>query len=143
MSRQFATFTLDGARYGVDVLRVQEALRAQARTPVPLAPAGIAGLVNLRGQVVMTIDLRTRLGIPARSGEAEPMMIVVQVDGEPISLLVDEIGDVIEPPREAFEAPPETVPASVRALVSRVCKLDRQLMLLLDTERAAQVLDPV
>ncbi len=62
MSRQFATFTLDGARYGVDVLRVQEALRAHTRTPVPLAPPGIAGLVNLRGQVVMTIDLRIRLG---------------------------------------------------------------------------------
>ena len=66
---QYVTFTLDGRLYGIDVVRVQEALRSHSRTRVPLAPPTIAGLVNLRGQVVLTIDLRTRLG-PARPRRA-------------------------------------------------------------------------
>jgi purine-binding chemotaxis protein CheW len=136
MSRQFATFTLDGARYGVDVLRVQEALRAQTRTPVPLAPAGIAGLVNLRGQVVMTIDLRSRLGLAPLPPGAEPMMVVVQVDGEPISLLVDEIGDVIDVQEGQFETPPDTLPTALREVILGAYKLDRGLLLALDVDRA-------
>ena len=136
MIRQFATFTLAGATYGVDVLRVQEALRYQARTPVPLAPAGIAGLVNLRGQVVMTIDLRPRLGLAPLAADAEPMMFVVQVDGEPISLLVDEIGDVMDVEESQFETPPDTLPASLREVILGAYKLEGSLLLALDVDRA-------
>jgi len=136
MSRQFATFSVAGARYGIDVLRVQEALRAQARTTVPLAPPGITGLVNLRGQVVMLLDLRTRLGLGPLAADAEPMMIVVEVDGEPISLLVDEIGDVIDVDDTQFETPPDTLPAALRDIILGAYKLDNGLLLALDVNRA-------
>lgn len=136
MSRQLATFVLDGARYGVDVLRVQEALRPQVRTPVPLAPAGVAGLVNLRGQVVLTIDLRTRLGLAPLTEDAEPMMVVVQVGGEAVSLLVDEIGDVIDVEDAQFETPPDTLDPALREVILGAYKLDHGLLLALDVERA-------
>ena len=136
MSRQFATFSVAGARYGIEVLRVQEALRAQARTTVPLAPPGITGLVNLRGQVVMLLDLRTRLGLGPLAADAEPMMIVVEVDGEPISLLVDEIGDVIDVDDSQFETPPDTLPAALRDVILGAYKLDNGLLLALDVNRA-------
>lgn len=132
MSRQLATFVLDGAHYGVDVLHVQEALRHQDRTPVPVAPPGIAGLVNLRGQVVLTVDLRVRLGLEPLAEDAEPMMVVVQVDGEPVSLLVDEIGDVIDVDDSQFEMPPDTLDATLREVVLGAYKLDRGLLLALD-----------
>jgi len=136
MSRQFATFTVAGARYGIDVLKVQEALRPQARTTVPLAPPGITGLVNLRGQVVMTIDLRTRLGLEPLAVDAEPMMVVVEVAGEAISLLVDEIGDVIDVEDEQFETPPDSLPASLREVILGAYKLGDGLLLALDVDRA-------
>ncbi|WP_149203339.1 chemotaxis protein CheW [Actinotalea subterranea] len=136
MSRQLATFVLDGARYGVDVVRVQEALRSHTRTPVPLAPAGISGLVNLRGEVVLSIDLRVRMGLPPLAAGAEPMMVVVQVDGEPISLLVDEVGDVIDVEETQFEAPPDTLAAELREVILGAYKLDGGLLLALDVERA-------
>lgn len=136
MTRQFATFSLDGALYGVDVLRVQEALRYQARTPVPLAPAGAAGLVNLRGQVVLAIDLRVRLGLRPLDPAAEPMMVVVQVDGEPLSLLVDEIGDVVDVSESQYEAPPETLDSALRSVIVGAYKLDDGLLLALDVDRA-------
>lgn len=136
MSRQFATFVVAGARYGIDVLRVQEALRSQALTTVPLAPRGITGLVNLRGQVVMLLDLRTRLGLGPLADDATPMMMVVEVDGEPISLLVDEIGDVIDVEDSQFETPPDTLPVALRDIILGAYKLDRGLLLALDVDRA-------
>jgi len=134
---QYVTFTLDGSLYGIDVVRVQEALRSHARTRVPLAPPTVAGLVNLRGQVVLTIDLRTRLGLSGRADLAEPMMVVVQVDGEPVSLLVDEIGDVVEVGPGSFETPPDTLDAALRPLILGAHKLEAGLLLVLDVDQAA------
>jgi len=133
---QYVTFTLGDHLYGVDVARVQEVLRAQARARVPLAPEVVSGLVNLRGQVVLTIDLRTRLGLAARPGDTEPMMVVAQVDGEPVSMLVDEIGDVLDLGAGTFEAPPETLPAALRGLVVGAHKLTDRLLLVLDVDEA-------
>ena len=133
---QYVTFTLGGALYGVDVTRVQEALRAHTRTRVPLAPIDVAGLVNLRGQVVLTIDLRPRLGLPPLAADAEQMMVVVQVDGEPVSLLVDEIGDVLEVGPERFEVPPDTLDVGLRRLITGAYKLESTLLLILDVDQA-------
>jgi purine-binding chemotaxis protein CheW len=134
--QQLATFVLDGARYGIDVLRVQEALRPQERTPVPLAPAGTAGLVNLRGQVVLTFDLRIRLGLPPLADGAEPMMLVVRMGDEPVSLLVDEIGDVVNVDDDQFAAPPETLEQNLRDVLIGAYTLPDGLLLALDVERA-------
>ena len=132
---QYVTFTLGGALYGVEVKRVQEALRAHTRTRVPLAPVDVAGLVNLRGQVVLTVDLRPRLGRAPLAADAEPMMVVVQVDGEPLSLLVDEIGDVVEVGPDLFESPPETLALSMRSLIQGSYKLESALLLILDVDQ--------
>ncbi|MGV8967672.1 MAG: chemotaxis protein CheW [Cellulomonas sp.] len=136
MAKQLATFIVDGTRYGIDVLRVQEVLRAHVRTAVPLAPTGVTGLVNLRGQVVMTIDLRCRLGLPPLAVDAEPMMVVVEVNGEAISLLVDEIGDVFDVDESQFETPPDTLPAVLREVILGAYKLDQGLLLALDVDSA-------
>jgi purine-binding chemotaxis protein CheW len=133
---QYVTFSLGGSLYGVDVTRVQEALRSHVRTRVPLSPPAVAGLVNLRGQVVLTVDLRPRLGLEPLGEDAEPMMVVVQVAGEPVSLLVDEIGDVMEVGPETFEAPPETLDAGLRPLILGAHKLDGRLLLVLDVDQA-------
>lgn len=136
MATQYVTFTLDGAHYGIDVAKVQEVLRAQRRTPVPLADPDIAGLVNLRSQVVMTVDLRTRLGLQPLPRGQEPIMVVVQVAGETVSLLVDEIGDVVEVDTDRFERPPDTLVGTTRELIIGAYKLEHGLLLALDVERA-------
>src|ERR1700693_6294786 len=95
-SGQFSTFFVADLFFGVDVLNVQEVLRFQQMTPVPQAPQVIEGLINLRGQIVTAIDMRRRLGLPPRPGDQTPMNIVVRSDDSAISLLVDEIGDVVD-----------------------------------------------
>ncbi len=131
-----ATFTVHGGRYGVDVRLVQEALRPPARTPVPLAPAGVAGLVNLRSEVVLTLDLRVPLGLEPLPPGADPMMLVVRVDDEPVGLLVDEVGDVVEVEDAQLSAPPDTLSPALREVIRGVHTLPDGLLVALDLARA-------
>ncbi len=139
--RQYCTFFLDGHYFGIDVLQVQEVIRHQPMTRVPLAPAVIRGLINLRGQIVTAIDLRRRFEMPDRAAGELPVNVVVQTDDGAVSLLVDEIGDVLEAPEEAFERPPETLQGTARELIRGAYKLDGRLLLILDTARAVDAAD--
>ena len=138
--RQVCTFRLDGHTFGIDVLRVQEIIRHQETTRVPLAPDAVRGLINLRGQIVTAIDLRRRLNLPERSGGTQPVNVVVQTDDGAVSLLVDEIGDVATVTDVAFEPPPNTLRGPAREMIRGAYKLDGRLLLLLDSEK---VLSPV
>ena len=121
---QYATFFLGEIYFGVDVLKVQEVLRHLDITRVPLAPSVIEGLINLRGQIVTAIDMRRLLKLAPRESDVQPMNIVIQsVDGA-VSLLVDEIGDVIEASELCCEPPPGNMPASLRGFVDRVYTLE-------------------
>jgi purine-binding chemotaxis protein CheW len=133
---QFCTFSVDDLLFGVDVTRVQEVIRFQEMTRVPLAPRAVRGLINLRGQIVMAVDLRERLGLPTRKSDDLPMNVVIRGLEGSVSLLVDSIGDVIEVSGVAFEVPPSTMLAKHRQVVDAVCKLPKQLLLVLDPERA-------
>jgi len=138
-SAQYATFFLDGLYFGIEVLRVQEVIRHQEMTPVPLAPPVVRGLINLRGQIVTALDLRTRLGLTPRSDDVLLMNVVVRTADGAVSLLVDEIDDVVEVRAEQFEQPPETVRTKVDGLVTGVYKLPARLLLILDVERTVDI----
>jgi purine-binding chemotaxis protein CheW len=137
--RQFCTFYLEGLLFGVDLRNVQEVIRSHKMTRVPLAPAAVSGLLNLRGQIVTALDLRRRLGMKSGSGEAQPMNVVVRSGDGAVSLLVDEIGDVVEVEEDSFEPPPETLRGTVRSMILGVHKLSERLMHVLDVEKACQI----
>ena len=138
-SQQFCTFLLDGRLFGVPVPQVQEVIRFQPMTAVPLAPPAVEGLINLRGQIVLAIDLRRRLGLPDRADGALPVNIVIRTADGAVSLLVDEIGEVIEVSDSTFEAPPETLRGTIRSIILGVHKLEGNLLHTLDTGNACQV----
>jgi purine-binding chemotaxis protein CheW len=131
-SKQFCTFKLGDYFFGIDILQVQEIIRRLTFTRIPLAPPLIQGLVNLRGQIVTAIDLRQRLGLPDRAEGASPIHVVVHLEDGSASLLVDEIGDMMELEDQAFEGVPDTVQGQARDLISGVYKLDQRLLLVLD-----------
>lgn len=137
--RQLCTFFLQDLYFGVEVEKVQEVIRYQEMTRIPLAPEVIAGLINLRGQIVTAIDLRRQLELTARPAGQLPMNVVVRRDDGPISLLVDEIGDVVEVEEESFEDPPDTLEPRRRDFIRGVYKLKDKLLLLLETEKAVSV----
>jgi purine-binding chemotaxis protein CheW len=138
-SKQYSTFFLNGLFLGVEVLKVQEVIRYQEMTRVPLAPNMIQGLINLRGQIVTAIDLRRRFELPPRPEGQLPMNVVVRSDDGAVSLLVDEIGDVVEIQDEAYERPPETLKGLGRELITGVYKFKERLLLILDTERTVSL----
>jgi len=140
-SQQFCTFFLDGHFFGTPVPQVQEVIQYQAMTHVPLAPEVVSGLINLRGQIVSAIDLRKRLGLKDRPDGQLPMNVVVHTSEGAVSLLVDEIGDVIEVEEEMLENPPETLQGFAREVVRGVYKLSGRLLLALDIERVVDLVD--
>src|SRR5687767_9977371 len=106
---QWATFQLGGEMFALPVENVQEVLLTQALTPIPLAPKHIVGLLNLRGQVMPVVDLRTRIGLVSREVSESDKLLVVRSEGAMISVIVDEIGDVLELKREDWRPIPQTV----------------------------------
>jgi purine-binding chemotaxis protein CheW len=138
-SGQFSTFFVADLFFGVDVLHVQEVLRFQQMTPVPQAPGVIEGLINLRGQIVTAIDMRRRLRLPARAADKSPMNMVVRTADGAVSLLVDEIGDVLDMDAATYERTPENLDPAARELIRGVYKLKDRLLLVLDAERTVDL----
>lgn len=136
---QLSTFHVGKYLFGVDVSLVQEVVRLQGMTPVPLAPLEIAGLINLRGEVLTAIDLRTRLGMERNDSKREPVNVVIRVDDEPVSLLVDEIGGVLEVSQVPFEQTPSTVDERVREMLLGAYTLPDRLLLALDAQQVLAV----
>src|SRR6185369_7742942 len=107
--RQVCTFYLDGNYFGLDVLKVQEIIRYQEMTRVPLASPVVRGLINLRGQIVTALDLRRRLELPPAPAGRLPTNVIVQGKDGLLSLLVDDVGEVLSVDEGSFESPPSTV----------------------------------
>ncbi len=138
-ARQFCTFSLDGLLFGVDVATVQEVIRYQEMTEVPLAHRVVRGLINLRGQLVTALDLRRRLGLTERCENERPMNVVVRTEDGAVAFLVDAIGDVVTVEPDRWEPAPTTLAVSTRALIPGAYKLDDRLLLLLDVDTALDV----
>ncbi len=137
--RQFCTFYVDRLLLGIAIERVDEVLRHHMITPVPLAHPHIAGLLNLRGQIVTAIDARRRLGLAERSPAAAPTIVVIRSTGESVSLLVDQLGDVVDVTQDQFVDVPVSVGAAIRSLASGAYKLDGNLLLVLDPDQTLAV----
>ncbi|MGG5812341.1 chemotaxis protein CheW [Falsiroseomonas sp. CW058] len=135
----FLTLAVAGQLCGVPVLVVRDVLGPQSITRIPLAPSEIAGAMNLRGRIVTAVDLRRRLGLPARARDAQPMSIVVELGGELYSMLADTVGEVV-PLRAADCAPnPPTLDPLWREISRGVHRRDGQLLVMLDVDRVLAI----
>jgi purine-binding chemotaxis protein CheW len=137
--KQYCSFYVGGMFFGVDVCVVQEMIRYQEMTRVPLAAPEVSGLINLRGQIVSAIDLRRRLGLPDRADGSLPMNVVARTPDGVVSLLVDEIADVLNVEDELFEPTPQTLSGITRELIDGVYKLKGKLLLIMDPVKASNI----
>jgi purine-binding chemotaxis protein CheW len=120
--------------FGIDARVVQEVLRRQELTAVPLAPPHVAGLLNIRGQIVTALRLNERMGLDSAS--SDPLHVVVRAHTEPVSLLVDAIGGVVDVTADEFEQVPATTPAALKRMLAGSYKLPDRLVLVPDIEMA-------
>ncbi len=142
-AQKYCTFYLDKYYFGIEVEQVQEIIRFQEITPVALAPNVVKGLINLRGQIVTAVDLRSLLELPDRDDESVPMNIVVRTPLGAFSLLADRIGDVLELSDGSFESPPDNLTGMAKELIQRAYKLDEGLLLTMAIKKlvSAEVLN--
>jgi purine-binding chemotaxis protein CheW len=145
--QQICTFFLKGVYFGINVLHVQEVIRPQAITRIPLAPPDICGLINLRGQIITVIDLQRRLEMSEPQtqlniklvDEPQGFNIIVSFEDEVVSLLVDNVGDVLEFPENTFQSPPTTLKGKIRWMLAGAYPLPDGFLLVLDAEKILNV----
>lgn len=126
---------IDKQLFGIPVLQVQDVLGPQKITRVPLAPKEVAGSLNLRGRIVTSIDVRTRLGLPASAADSKNMSVVVDCGGEFYSLLVDQVGEVMNLPASDYEKTPATLDERWREVSDGVYRLKDSLLIVVDVKR--------
>ena len=140
-TRQFSTFLVADRLYGIDVMSVQEITKMMNATKVPLAPTFVHGLINLRGQIATAVGLRELFELKDNNRSAEPMNVVCKGEGMLLSLLVDQIGDVIEVDDASFEATPETITPGVGRFMQGVYKIPGSLLSIIEVKKIVDVLN--
>ena len=133
-TQQYSSCFVDDLMVGIKVEAVQEVTSGSELTGVPLASPLVSGLLNLRGHIVTAIDLRRCLQIGDRPADERPIHLILRTDDGCVSLLVDQVGDVLEVDEEDFEVPPKTLRGRLRTLITGAYKLDGRLLLVLDTD---------
>ncbi len=131
---EYVTFRLADQWLGIPVDTVQEVLMAQRIARVPMAPTAIAGFLNLRGQIVTAVDVRTTLALPPRDPSHAVMNVVVRHDGELFAFMVDDVGDVVAVNDDALDVTPPTLDARWRAACQGIVRRDDDLLLILDVQ---------
>jgi purine-binding chemotaxis protein CheW len=134
---QFCTFFINDIYFGIDVMQVQEVVRFQEITPIPLAPLDIAGLINLRGQIITVIDLKCRLDMSKELmvDEQGSFNIILCTGLELVSLLVNEMGDVVEIIDSEIEDTPATLNGNIRHMLYGTYQFDDGFLLILNAEK--------
>lgn len=136
-SKQFSTFYICDTLYGLEVSAVQEVTKALPMTQVPLAPPYVQGLINLRGQIATAIGMRDLFGLGHQGEPEEKMNVVCKGEGLLVSLVVDQIGDVLEVEESLFEPTPETLLNTVSQFMEGVYKTPGELLSILDIKKIA------
>ncbi len=137
----YVTMIVGGQLFGVPVLEVHDVFVPSKLAHVPMAPPEVAGVLNLRGRIVTAIDLRLRLGFEPRDAGVQAMAVVIEYQGEPYSLLVDAVGEVLSLEETAFERNPSNLDAKLRDVSEGIFRLDQKLMVVIQLDKVIQLLN--
>jgi len=133
--QEYVTVTIGGQMFGIPVLQVHDVLGKIQLTQIPLAPPEVAGALNLRGRIVTCIDVRKRLGLESVNEAEDQMSVVVEHHGEPYSLLIDSVGEVLSLKSENMEANPATLDSRWREVSSGIYRTENKLLVILQIDR--------
>jgi len=134
---QLVGFIIGKEYFGVDILMVQEIIRAAPITAVPNSPEFVEGVINLRGSIIPVIELRKRLNLFMQDSKPEDSWILIlNIEGRVTGFIVDSVTEVLKIDETTIEPPPDIVVAGLESQYIRgVCKIDEKLLILLDFDR--------
>lgn len=115
---QYLTFLLSGEMFAIPILNIKEIIEYGSLTTVPMMPAFICGVINLRGSVVPVVDLSIRFARKAASITKRTCIVIIEIEAEDekqdVGVLVDSVSEVLEIPRNEIEQAP-SFGAKIRA----------------------------
>lgn len=132
LAGKYLTFFLSGEEYGLEILKVQEIIGVMAITPVPRTPDFIRGVINLRGRVIVIVDLRLKFGMDTVEDTEETCIIVVQVGGVQMGIVVDKVSEVLDIANQEIEDPPSFGADVDSDFILGIGKSEGRVKLLLD-----------
>ena len=132
---KFLTFHVGNEDYGIDIRFVTEIIGIQKITEIPDMPAFIKGVINLRGQVIPVMDVRTRFNLESRDYDDRTCIMVVNVNQTSIGLVVDTVSEVIDIPESQIEPPPRTGKGTESRYIKGMGKVEEEVKILLDVNK--------
>jgi purine-binding chemotaxis protein CheW len=132
---QLVTFKLDGQKYAVDILKVQEINNMKEITSIPNAPVYLEGAINLRGKVIPVLNLRKKFGFEESANAELRKIVIMDVRGIIMGLVVDAVSDVLRITHDVVEPPPPVSSNVSSEFISGIAKLSEGLVILLDMDR--------
>jgi purine-binding chemotaxis protein CheW len=132
---QVVSFKLGSEEYGVDIAQVQEINRMVAITHVPRAPQFMEGVINLRGQLIPIIDLRTRFGMPRAEHTKNTRIVVTEIGSKRVGMVVDSVSEVLRLDVGQIEDAPEMISGIDTEYIRGVGKIEDRLIIMLDLAR--------
>lgn len=152
--KQYVTFFSDEQMYGIDIRLVSDVYPQVDIMPVPLTAAHIRGLVNIRGQVVIVMDIAVILGKKERPITSKSHVIVLKTisdlrrigvsdtdfnisnfEDKPVGFLADQVGDVVSVFKEDIEKPTQHIKKTDFQFIGGIIKLDNQLLITIEPDR--------
>jgi len=139
--RRIVTFSVGKGQYGIDVYQVKEVVSCKECTTIPKVPSFIEGLMNLRGQVILVINLREFLEISSEKPKNNSMKTVMVIDapGRNLGFLVDEVFGVTRISEEEIEASP--IPS--QNMITGVFKRDENVVMVIDAYKLIEMLERI
>lgn len=131
MTERFLCFNLNSEEYGIPLLSVREVIGLPEFTPVPYTPNYFSGLMNLRGQVLSCIDLRTKLGMKPIKSEEEAV-VICDINGTQLGITVDMVNSVLVADKQEISPKPEIESGKSSEYITGVFRKEKRLVLLLD-----------
>lgn len=133
-SNQYCGFKIAGEEYAIPVMDVQEVIKPQLVTPIPLAQEEVRGLINLRGQIVTCLSLRKLFGQDDEL-DKEHMNIIVRGEDTLFSFVVDEVTNIIDINNQDVEPAPDTIRPNLKKYVDNIYKSKEGLVILLNPSK--------
>jgi purine-binding chemotaxis protein CheW len=132
---KYLTFRLGDEEYGLEILKVQEIIGLMRVTPVPQTPAYIRGVINLRGKVIPVVNLRLKFGMASAEDTDHTCVIVVEVEGNRVGIIVDDVCEVLDIEAKDIEPPPPMGHAMEQDFILGMGKVGERVKILLDIEK--------
>ncbi len=124
VENMYLTFMVEKETYAVNIACVTEIVGMQRISGIPDVPDYLKGAMNLRGKVIPVMDQRLRFNLPERAYDERTTIIVLDLEGVPTGLVVDQVTDVLTIPSEKIDPPPHWLHDGKQGVIKGLGKLD-------------------